>query len=394
MPTLGRSRATIVAVAGSAAILMSVVPVTSAREPQWLPELRLSSELQAPDLAVGILRDRAGHPVGGRITVIAWPTSKVLASLPDGASVKTTPVAKAISGPDGRFALRADPSAPIKQFMDESGYVNFDAVGLAPDGSRAVFSFPRRYDAKAGSWANPIRPSAQGGLEITLSANVVPIQGETTEAPMPASDKLGNCGSDIVATYNDRKGLVGEVYTGPHATGDFTYISGSSSTLGVGVSAGGGFGTYSASGTLVASSTPGINYPTVYANGLKVFQSSWQYRKFRIYKFDWINLVCVTDYYKVMETAWWGSSYSYNAASAPTATNCSNQLAGASMWKDSGTAVTFSNGVDLNVGAVGFYASTGTGFNNNTKIYWHFASAGQLCGSNTSWPTAARVVGK
>jgi hypothetical protein len=56
--------------------------------------------------------------------------------------------------------------------------------------------------------------------------------------------------------------------------------------------------------------------------------------------------------------------------------------------------VTFTNGIDLNVGAVGFYASTGTGFNTNTKIYWHFASAGQLCGGNTSWPTAARVVGK
>ncbi len=54
----------------------------------------------------------------------------------------------------------------------------------------------------------------------------------------------------------------------------------------------------------------------------------------------------------------------------------------------------FTNGVDLNIGALGINLSTSTGFNRNTKIGSTFQNAGQLCGSDTTWPYAARVVGE
>lgn len=42
----------------------------------------------------------------------------------------------------------------------------------------------------------------------------------------------------------------------------------------------------------------------------------------------------------------------------------------------------------------GVQLSTSTGFDQSTKISFSFFKNGQLCGSNTSWPYAARVVGK
>lgn len=399
MATRRRSFLSVISVISLAASA-TLTEVASAGEPtsDWLPDVTVSEDIAGPDLVQGKFLDRGGRGVAGRLTVIAWPTAKVLKSLADGDVVKRLPVAKAVAGADGQFTLRVDPTAPIEQFMDETGTVNFDVSAVQDNGERALFSFPRRFDASANGWVDPDWLPSEGPaqvLDASLKAGgIPPIEGGTVTAPAPALNKTHlNCPASIVATYNDRKGIVGEVYTGPNATGDFTYTNSASSTLGVGVSATGAFGSFTASGTSTDSSDAGINFPTAARNNLKVFQTSWQYRKFKIQK-DGPNLTCVTDYYQLRETAWWGSSYSYNAASAPTATYCANHLAGVTVWKEAGTAIGFSNGVDVNAGAAGANLYIRTGFNTTTKIFWSYVTTGKLCGSNTSWPTAQRVVGK
>lgn len=54
--------------------------------------------------------------------------------------------------------------------------------------------------------------------------------------------------------------LVAELYTGPHANVDFTYASGTSSSLGVAVSVSGSFGTYSQSGKTTVGSTGSVDF--------------------------------------------------------------------------------------------------------------------------------------
>jgi hypothetical protein len=73
---------------------------------------------------------------------------------------------------------------------------------------------------------------------------------------------------------------------------------------------------------------------------------------------------------------------------------CSPEAIGVRVTKEQGVAQVFSNGIERNVGAVSAYLSTGTDYNQQTKIDWTFVAAGQLCGNNATWPTAGRIVGK
>jgi hypothetical protein len=177
----------------------------------------------------------------------------------------------------------------------------------------------------------------------------------------------------------------------PDATGDFQYAVGGFSTLGQGWSVSGSYGSFSASGTRTVSATASIDYPTVPNNGLKVMETQFQYKK--------IHHDLATDYgcqdygYSVDPTAWEGDMLQYTPAGAPTATYCSSQLAGGVSTKDAGVAITFTNGVQIK-SAIGVDLSSSTGFTTKTKIVFRWQRNGNLCGSNTTWPNAARIVGK
>lgn len=78
---------------------------------------------------------------------------------------------------------------------------------------------------------------------------------------------------------------------------------------------------------------------------------------------------------------------------APTASYCSTTLAGGTTTKDAGVAVQWSTGVQLN-SVIGVDLSSRTGFTSNAKIVFKWQRAGRLSGTNTTWPGAARAVGK
>lgn len=176
------------------------------------------------------------------------------------------------------------------------------------------------------------------------------------------------------------------------ATADFQYISGSSSTLGVGFDAAGGPVTFSASGTAAMSSTGTIDYPTQAANKKTVFQSTFGYQNVQKQIFG--SAGCIQQGNQVRPYRWDGGALSYAAASAPSATDCSPvSSVPATLTKDTANAITFSNGLKIS-GVIGIDLSLKTGFNTSTKTKHVFSSVGQLCGSDVSWPNASRVVGK
>lgn len=362
----------------------------------WLPDLQMSDQLSGPTLIRGRLVDAAGAGTSGHLTVIAWPRMDVLGRLADGDSVKTMPVAKTVAKADGSFILRIDPNVPVEEFTEDDGTVNFELVGARGD-RLVVFAFARRFDPVANIWRDPSLPLERGAadeLGVTLSLDQFPaIAPAGVPAPSPALDK-SDCGVDVLATYNDRPVVNGEVYTGPNATAQFVYTTGATSALGVGFSASGSFGSFQQGGEAVASSSAGISYPVQGTNRKTVFRTSWQYKKFREWHWNEWMTYCSPGFYTVRPTLWWGGSSWYTAASAPSAPYCAWQGAGVELWKERGTAITFTNGADLNVGAVGVYLSARTGFNQSTKIKYKFLNNGWLCGSNAPWPDAARVVAK
>jgi len=377
----------------------SVVSGVTAVEPPaaaWLADITESSELAGPILARGVLVDASGRPASGRVSVVAWPPPEIMATIEVGDTVKTPTVAKATVGSDGTFALRVDPAVPLTKFMMADGAVNFELLGETAKGW-TFFSFPRTLESSPKSaWVDAQGPDLPGEsappevLEVTLQPGPTELRpSSSAPAPLRASDKA--CANTVVATYNGRVGIVGEVYSGPHSTADFRYSSGSSSTLGVGFSVTGQSGTFSASGTSGISSVNTIDYPTQAANKKTVFQSTFGYQKIHMKMPGTTG--CVDQGYRVRPYQWQGAMLSYAAATAPTANYCSAAQAGGAVTKDTGTAITFTNGLAI-AGVIGIDLSTRTGFNTNAKIKHVFASAGQLCGSNNYWPDAARIVGK
>lgn len=378
----------------SALVLTAVPTIAAAPAPgSWLSGIRDSDTIEGRILIQGRLLDSNGQPVQGRVYVMTWPTQDVLSRLDVGDELKRTIVAKGQAHRDGSFVLRADPAVSVSEYMEPSGIVNFDLV--AQTGKHAkTFAFPRRLDAAVEStWVSPAK-SASKAAPAPMTIDLVvdqPIPAPVgVPAPLPA-DKHFGCSDVVVATYNNRTTLTGEVYTGPDATGDFQYTSAGFSTLGMGWSVSGSYGSFSASGTRTVSASSTIDYPTVGNNGLKVMETQFQYKK--IHHDLATDYGCVDYGYSVDPTAWEGDMLSYTAAGAPTASYCSSTLAGGKTTKDAGVAVTFTNGVQIK-SAIGVDLSASTGFSSASRIVLTWQRAGHLCGSNSTWPNAARIVGK
>lgn len=396
------SRARNMAIACMAMLIMtsahvSVPTRTGAFTGEWLSGIRDSSELSGPTLVTGRMVNERGTPVGGRVTAVAWPTLEVLGALGDGDEVKTMAVGKAEVAPDGAFLLRVDPSVPIAGYMEDDGTVNFEIRGEG-GGHLGLVSFAGRLDSAANSaWVAPDWTTQAGTaraqtLTLSLSDEMVVPNGPGAEEPKAATDKIFPCSDYVVATYNQIVDSIGEVYTGPHATGDFQYISGSSSSLGVGYSVSGSSGSWSQNGTASASSTATIDYATQSANKKTVFRTTFQYKKYDLYYHN--GAYCTHFAFEVRPSAFQGGVSQYTAASAPTASYCSNvNSVPVTLTKNTANAINFTNGLKIG-GIIGIDLSTKTGFNSSTKIAFRFSSVGKLCGSNAAWPDAARIVGK
>jgi hypothetical protein len=371
-------------------------PVTAQATVDWLPGTVASDQLTGPVLVGGRLTDERGVGFSGYVGAVAWPTSAVLSKLQDGQQVKLLPVGKAVSNADGTFAIRVDPSVPITEYMEPDGIVNLDLRVLSPTNSTA-FSVSRRYgsdargnrvwtDPQAGQEAQKTASPVALSISASASTSAVELAPEAT-----VKDYIGGCPATALATYNQVDDVVGEMYTGPNATGTFTYTTGSTSTLGVGMSfTTGNFGAFSAGGTQSQSSTAVGTYPSQPQNRKTYFQTTFQTKKFKV--------TCTgggytSIYYTVRTTEWQGGGSSYQVTAAPTTTYCSYQQAGMEWTKATANAVTWSNGYKL-AAQIGVDLSTSTGYTTKTSVFYHWVNSGYFCGDNASWPNATRVAAK
>jgi hypothetical protein len=319
--------------------------------------------------------------------LLAWPRDSILRNFKRGDSFATPVVATTTTTSDGRFQLAVDPSSPaLANAIQPDGSVNFAVVGRGA-GAQGSFSFSRKlaggtWRASNGSaWdtaAVPVRMQSSNSGSLSKTASV---PGELPQlSPFPI------CLTTVVATYNERLNLIGEVYTGPHATGDLRYRSNSTSELGVGYSVSGAYGSWSQSGTESHTSGFEVAFPTQGINKRTVFQSYFGWHKLR-------QTCAGQSVYYLRQFEFQGGTASYQAAATPTATYCTSYLAGSTALKDTGTATTFSNGAKLG-SVAGIDLSTKTGWNSQTSILFTFQANGKLCGTNGYPPQAGRVVAK
>jgi hypothetical protein len=377
--------------AALAALVVGVPGVTApatawGSQDDWLPEIAASASIEGPVVIAGRLETRRGAPSAGRLSLVAWPTQDVLGDTRTGDTIKLLPVAKAFAGSDGRFKLRVDPRVSLAEVTNSAGVVNFDVLADGPTGV-AVHSFPRRLVTGAASrWAAvDDGPRKAAGLDVPIRLDDGPPL-EASDEP-PPGDKL--CTTTATATWDLRPTTVGELYTGPAATGDVIYRAGSDSTVGVGYSLTGQLGSWSQSGTMSTWSTQTENFPAQGHNSSKTYQTYFGWKRW--------NTVCMErgaywSYHQARAYEYQGGQVLWSAI-PPAAGYCLRYPAGGGVTRESGTAWTHTTGVRL-ASVLGIDLSSRTGFDSATKVTYAFTAKGRLCGTNSYPGSAQRVVAK
>jgi hypothetical protein len=360
----------------------------------WLPELTRSDALDGPVVVKGRLVDRRGVGVPGHLTLIAWPNQHQLAPLEVGDAVKLVPVGKAVAAADGSFVLRVDPAVPMRELAAPDGTVNFDLVADGDQGW-SIMSFARRLveGGDGTRWMSTVQEASPAAADVLTVRLAMTSQDPLSDAPEPAPATDRQCTTFVRDAWDGVLDTVGEVYTGPNTTGDLQYLSGATSTIGVGFSASGDYGSYEAGGTSTVSSSTEVNFPTQGQNRRTVFRTTFGWKLFELSCFAYPYGPWTSAGFEARAVEFQGGTQQYTAASAPSATYCTSYLAGSSFSKDTATAIQFSNGAKIGA-FIGIDLSTRTGFNTNTKIRFTFINAGRLCGTNAYPPQAARVVAK
>ena len=388
-----RARISLVVAIALAAAVAPAASVTAATPAvDWLSGVRDSTELGGAVAVSGQLRDSAGRAASGQAVLMVWPPQEVVSKMKVGDSIKMFPVGKTAVGADGHFSLRWDPAIPLSEFTSSFGTVDLEVLAEGPAGGSAYALSRSVAPAADGRMAL----AASGGaalskapsVALTLAPGLGTARG-SNGVPAPAAlDKVPPiyCINKLKVVYAPVWYLVAELYPGPDATVDFTYSTGTTASLGIGISASGSGLTFSQSGKVTVGSSGTVNFATVPKNQRRVEETQWRYGK-------WDVSCPLYPHFEARPHTWIGGSTYYNAASTPTANYCTTYRNGDKPEIDQHQAVEWSNGVKMD-GIIGVDLSSTTGFTTKAAQKWTFTADGRLCGTN-AYPFQARTtVGK
>lgn len=358
---------------------------------EFLPTVRDSAGLSTPVIASGRTVGTDGRGLGGtQVALYAWPPDEVMSSIKVGETVRVEAVAKATTDSAGRYTLRVDEAIDMSRFAAETdGWLDLQVVAVAPNGTdRTVHSFSVQYGESAGvprfvdqqialGGASEPRPRVAPTVDLTIKPGQHAFPGVQTGVIAENAPILPKaCDYTLWSLYTPQWDLVGAAYLATSGvTAQFTYLSGASSSLGVGFSLSGAYGTWSASGTSSKSSTATITFPSFTGSGqYRYFDTKFQYGKY--------NGKCAPEpEWQTRVHSFSGGSNTRVPSSAPSATYCVPFVAGSSFEKTSSSATTWSNGMDMSP-AIGIDLSTRTGYSTSAKMKFTFSSTRNLCGTS------------
>jgi len=336
-----------------------------------IPGLVNSDGISGPAIASGVLSGVDSKSVAGALVVLnAWPSGEELSRLQIGETVKISPVGFAYADAQGRFELKISDRELSQKYRDGMGKIDFEINSVTQD---TVFT--HFFTADAG--AVDAKVAGRTGLSISAVKDLAPRFKEPEFAPDGGAIEKA-CVTTKVANLGNFWVNVGYGYvSGSGATMKFTYTSGSSSELGVGVSTSGAAGTYSASGTSSFSSTSTVSYPST--NSFKAWKTQFRWGKYQK-KCGRTGGGTVTTY-TAKADGYAGGSSIQTIQSYPTATYCVSNAAGTSFTKASTAAYSSSVGASTS-GVLGVNVTAKTGYTSTTKITFTFTATKLLCGTN------------
>jgi hypothetical protein len=202
-----------------------------------------------------------------------------------------------------------------------------------------------------------------------------------TGAPAAAKsvDKVTGCWSVLGQGLGNRLDLITQTYsTTSGIYMNAVYNSGSSSTLGIGFSTSGTYGSYSQSGKTSKSSTATQTFQQKTGAHSWFFDSYFRYGKYVIYC-DW-GFGSYIDHLEVRPTSYAGGTH-YREVGGWTVQSkyCVPESIGASFTKNSTQAQEWSDGLDIDA-LIGIDLSTVTGYTSSTSVKFSFTANRRLCG--------------
>jgi hypothetical protein len=161
-----------------------------------------------------------------------------------------------------------------------------------------------------------------------------------------------------------------------HATQQFSYSQGQSSSIGVGWSSSGQVGSFDAGGTFSWSNSLGEIWPTYGPN-----RSVWYQTEFNFGEFSCFIPAAAHTFYVDHVNGFAGGADIKTPTSIPItpAKYCVHQQSGSTAKSNNSAAVTWSGSLGIGTG-LRFSASVQTGFDSSAQVAYRFSAGRHLCG--------------
>jgi hypothetical protein len=182
------------------------------------------------------------------------------------------------------------------------------------------------------------------------------------------------CGASFLKDVGIHSVWVGGHYsTTAGVVHSLEYTRGATSSLGVGTSVSGRFGTFSAGGTTAVSSSGTVGYPA----------STGRQHDYPFFDYGSYLVGCAgTMRHVVRARSWAGGATYWTPPTSPRAPFCVTHQKGTSFVQDRTSAYTFASGADLS-GVIGIDLSSQTGYSSTMKVRFTFTGrSGHLCGTS------------
>lgn len=364
-------------------------------EAATLPTMKVTDaqELDTPVITTGTVRQEGARAsaTGAPVRMLAWPRLEDLKGVKEGESFVLKPIGRTITGPDGSFVLRVDPSIALDEFTSENGNIDVSILVDSTDGKAGwEATIPR--DIMTGATVADVDSDEIGTMPRALDLELV-----DTDATID-QQQVENLSSDdqemVIASHEDlgdrrvRIGFINRV--GTSATVWFQYSYSDSSSLGVGVSYNHG-ASWSASGR-VSREAGSVSSPAgVSGTSMNRHYYTWfNYRKYRILS---PGGYYIRDEVRAYDHA--GGMVWYNTTSAfsEKRENCLRYYEGDYTFS-SVKAKYWSTGAELN-GVIGINLSSQTGYTEGaSQKFRHRTNKRDICGEYLSPGRTSGTVGR
>jgi hypothetical protein len=355
---------------------------------RWIPSIAhfVGSVPNQGIVAAGVVTSGGGttQPVAGQSVVLyGEPSNDTLASMHNGDALTLTPLSQTMTASDGTFTIGVPRGTDLSPDTSRLADVNFMVVTPGTNAAPIFVGDQTVVGGASNSAARAARAGTAGTLKPTASSDhhlhiVVGSQAPATTVARssvhPDSGGPPPCTYSQIVDLGNKWVVVGEAFSGaPDTTEQFTYGASQNSDLGVGISTGGAYGTFSGSGTTSVSASATQTFARIDGTAHNAFRTLFDYRKY--------GVNCGVARVAVEAVSWSGGG-NVPLVATPAAGLCVPLLSGQTWTESTTKASTVSAGADL-TSAIGISLSSTTGYARTASITYVATHYGRpLCGTN------------